>query len=98
VLTNTGNGNDNYTLGATDSVDVDDYQFTDFNIYPDVNQDGIADSNVPITETGVLASGEAFYFVVSATVPTGLADDNGGKITVTGTSTDSSLYTSPTCD
>ena len=96
VLTNTGNGNDNYTLGATDSVDVDDYQFTDFNIYPDVNQDGIADSNVPITETGVLASGEAFYFVVSATVPTGLADDDEGKITVTGTSTDSSLYTSPT--
>ena len=92
VLTNEGNGDDSFTLDATDSSLADVYDFIDFNIYPDVNQDGIADSNVPITDTGILAAGEAFYFIVSATVPYGFTDQDSGKITVTATSTDSSLY------
>ena len=92
VLTNEGNGDDSFTLDAADSSLADVYDFIDFNIYPDVNQDGIADSNVPITDTGILAAGEAFYFIVSATVPYGFTDQDSGKITVAATSTDSSLY------
>ena len=93
VLTNEGNGFDSFTLDATNSILADDYDFTGFNIYPDVNQDGVADSNVPITDTGILAAGEAFYFIVAASVPYGLTDQDSGKITVTATSIDSSLYT-----
>lgn len=86
VLTNTGNGNDSFALSAIDILVGDDYDFNDINIYPDVNQDGIADSNVPITNTGVLAADEAFYFVVSATVPVGVLDTDTGRITVQGIS------------
>ena len=56
VLTNTGNGNDSFALTAIDILSTDAYDFDNISIYPDVNQDGVADSNVPITSTGVLAS------------------------------------------
>ena len=86
VLTNTGNGDDSFALLATDMAGTDVYDFTDINIYPDVNQDGVADSNVPINNTGTLAAGEAFYFVVAATVPAGVSDADVGDLTIQGTS------------
>jgi len=86
VLTNTGNGDDSYALSAVDILTSDAYDFSDINIYPDVNQDGVADNNVPITNTGVLAADEAFYFVVAATVPLGVSDADIGSLTVQGTS------------
>jgi len=86
ILTNTGNGDDSYSLTAVDILGTDVYDFDDINIYPDVNQDGVADSNVPITNTGILAADEAFYFVVSATVPAGVSDADIGGLTVQGTS------------
>ena len=85
ILTNTGNGDDSFTLGASD-IAGDTFNFDNINIYPDANQDGVADSNVAITTTGVLAAGESFYFVVSAKVPLTALDGNTGELTVTGTS------------
>ena len=86
VLSNTGNGDDSFALSTVDIVGTDAFNYDDITIYPDVNQDGVADSNVPITNTGVLASGEDFYFVVTATVPLGVADADIGSLTVQGTS------------
>lgn len=86
VLTNTGNGNDSFALSAADILSTDAYNFDDINIYPDVNQDGVADSNVQISTTGVLAADEAFYFVVAAKVPLGEDDKDIGALTVQGTS------------
>ena len=86
VLTNTGNDNDSFGLSAIDIAGSDAFDFDDIKIYPDVNQDGVADSNLPITNTGVLASDEAFYFVVSATVPMGVSDADIGSLTVQGLS------------
>ncbi|PWQ98798.1 hypothetical protein [Leucothrix arctica] len=85
ILTNTGNGDDSFTLGASDNTG-DTFDFDSINIYPDANQDGVADSNTPITTTGVLAAGESFYFVVSAKVPLTALDGNTGEFDVTGTS------------
>jgi len=85
VLTNTGNGDDSFILGVSDNTG-DSFNFDGINIYPDTNQDGVADSNTPITTTGVLALGESFYFVVSAEVPSSAVDGNTGDLTVTGTS------------
>lgn len=87
VLTNTGNGDDSFGLIASDILGATDaYDFDAIKIYPDANQDGVADSNVPITNTGVLASDEAFYFVVSATVPFNASDTDIAGLTVQGTS------------
>ena len=86
VLTNTGNDNDSFALATANISGTDAYDFDDINIYPDVNQDGIADSNVPITDTGIIAGGEAFYFVVSATIPVGVSDTDVGALTIQGTS------------
>lgn len=85
ILTNTGNGDDSFVLGASDNVG-DTFNFDEIYIYPDANQDGVADSNTPITTTGVLAPDESFYFVVSAKVPATALDGNTGTLDVTGTS------------
>ena len=85
VLTNTGNGDDTFLLSASDLAG-DDYTFTDINIYPDVNQDGVADSLTTISDTGVLATEEAFYFVVVATIPGTVVDTDTGQLLVEGES------------
>lgn len=83
VLTNTGNGDDTFQLTASDLGSVDDeYTFTDIKIYPDTNQDGVADSLTEISDTGVLAADEAFYFVVVAVVPGDAIDTETGQIVV----------------
>ena len=96
VLTNTGNGEDSFALSAVDILGTDAFNFDDITIYPDTNQDGVADSNAPITNTGVLASDEAFYFIVAATVPVGVADADIGSLTIEGTSAFSSTVQSNT--
>ncbi|PWQ99956.1 DUF11 domain-containing protein [Leucothrix pacifica] len=85
VLTNTGNGDDTFTLNAS-NLTGDNYDLTNITIYPDVNQDGVADSLTPITDTGVLASEEAFYFVVVATVPDSATDAQTADLLVEGVS------------
>ncbi|MGB1309676.1 MAG: hypothetical protein ACPG47_00625 [Leucothrix sp.] len=91
VLTNTGNGDDSFALTAVDILTTDDFNFTDIKIYPDTNQDGVADSNIAITSTGTLSADEAFYFVVSATVPASATNNQVGNLTVQGTSAFSSV-------
>ena len=86
VLTNTGNGDDRFLLRASDDLTGDDYNFTDIQIYADVNQDGVADNLTPITTTTVLGAEEAFYFVVVASVPGSATDTQSGQLVVEGES------------
>lgn len=86
VLTNTGNGDDTYTL-SVDNKTGDGYDFSNLQMFADANQDGVADSTTPITDTGLLAAGEEFYFVVAADVPaSGAAVGATGQVDVKGVS------------
>ena len=68
TITNEGNGTDSYALTAVDA-DTGGIAFSNITIFPDANFDGVADSTTPINVTPVLAAGEAFGFVIEATVP-----------------------------
>ena len=87
VLTNTGNGDDTFQLVVSDLGDAnDEYVFTDIKIYPDANQDGVVDNLTQISDTGVMAADEAFYFVVVAIVPSTASDTETGQVLVEATS------------
>jgi trimeric autotransporter adhesin len=68
TVTNTGNGIDHFLLSAVDR-NVGNINLTGITIYADANGDGIPDNNMPITQTPLLAAGQAFSFLVVATVP-----------------------------
>jgi uncharacterized repeat protein (TIGR01451 family) len=87
VVTNTGNGDDSYTLALTQSSG-DDFDFSAVSFYADVNQDGQADNpSSPITQTPLLKVGESFAFVAIANVPAGVTDGNSGALNVVASST-----------
>jgi len=78
VLTNTGNGSDTFNITLPGPIDSD---LTNVAIYPDTNQDGSPDGTTPLcivggapactgtnVQTGSLAPGGQFHFVVVMTV------------------------------
>ena len=67
TLTNTGTAADNFSLVATD-LNVG-FTFAGLALYPDANNDGVPDSNVPVANPITLNPGQVFHFVMSATVP-----------------------------
>lgn len=86
VLTNTGNGDDSFTLSSTEMTG-DAYDFTTVRFYADANQDGQADDlSSPITQTPLLKAGESFSFVAIADVPASLSDGSQGRYTLTAAS------------
>jgi uncharacterized repeat protein (TIGR01451 family) len=85
VLTNTGNGDDTFSLTATDNAG-DIYDFDSLLMYADADQNGLPDSSTPITSTGLLSAEEAFYFVVAAAIPSAATDGQVGQLTVQGES------------
>ncbi|MFZ1344153.1 hypothetical protein [Thiothrix eikelboomii] len=86
VLTNTGNGDDSFTLASTEMTG-DAYDFTTVSFYADANQDGQADDlSSPITQTPLLKAGESFSFVAIADVPASLSDASQGRYTLTAAS------------
>ncbi len=70
TITNDGNGTDSFNLTATEALGGP-FDFAGIDIFPDANFDGVADTTTPIIATPSLAAGEAFGFVVEATVPSG---------------------------
>lgn len=83
TLTNTGNGNDAFSLAASQSG-----AFTLGNVafYTDANGDGVADNATPITTTGTLAAGAIFRFVAMGTAPSTTTSGQANSLTVTATS------------
>lgn len=75
VLTNTGNGTDDFALSVSNQAG-DDFDLTGLAIYADADGNGVADNFVPVTSTGPLAAGGIFRFVVMGSVPgTQIAND-----------------------
>lgn len=69
ILTNTGNGSDDFTLTLA-NAGRDDFDMNSIAIYADANQDGLPDNATDLNGTTVtLGAGEAFYFVVAGTTP-----------------------------
>ena len=83
TLVNTGNGNDSYALTAGQTGAM---TFTSVLFYADANGDGIPDSAVPIVNTGTLAPGQAFKFVMAGITPSVAVVGTTNTTTVTASS------------
>jgi len=96
ILTNTGNGSDNFNLSIVQSGG-DNFDLSNLLIYPDANGDGIPDSGAPsITSTGNLATGAIFQFVVVGNIPVSATGD--AVITITATSVFNGAQTASNTD
>ena len=84
TLTNTGNGLDSYNL--TNTFAGGTFTFTSVTLYADVNGDGIADNNTPITVSPALAAGDIFRFVAVGNVPSTAVSGNTDTLVMTATS------------
>jgi large repetitive protein len=69
AITNIGNSPESFNLLLQDAF-AGTFSFTSVQIFADVNNDGVADSNLPLTATPVLAPGETFQFLALAQIPT----------------------------
>ena len=67
TLINTGNGADSYTLATSEGAGA--FNFTNLQVYADVDRDGIPDNLTPITATPTLNPGGVYGIVVAGTVP-----------------------------
>ncbi len=85
TVSNTGNGQDIFNLSATD-VDLGNINFTNLVIYADADQNGVPDSNTPITLTPTINAGQSYGIIVSATIPNSAADSDSENISVTAVS------------
>ncbi|WP_293374446.1 hypothetical protein [Nevskia sp.] len=84
IVTNTGNGNDTYTLATTNNGGT--FEFANIVIYADANQDGVPDNFTPITITPNLAPGGNYGIIVAVTVPGTAVAGQTDNVTVTTTS------------
>ncbi len=90
TVTNTGSGSDRFLLSANNDATgtADDFNFDAIRIFADTDADGLLDTPAggpQISDTGDLAPGAAFAFLVEATVPS-TATFGTGVLTVTATS------------
>jgi trimeric autotransporter adhesin len=85
TLTNTGNGNDTFTLAVANRNDAPNntFDFSSVAIYIDANGDGIPDNATPITSTGAVATGGVFKFVAVGVVPGGALNGQIDTLRVT---------------
>lgn len=86
VLTNTGNSTDSFALDMVLPASV----ISSATIYPDTNNDGVADpGSTPIASgdvVGPLAPGESFEFVIVADIDPAATINSSNALTITATS------------
>ncbi|SMY36340.1 hypothetical protein PMAL9190_02334 [Photobacterium malacitanum] len=86
VLTNTGNSTDSFKLDYVIPSNV----ITGAQVYPDANNDGVADAGATAIASGdiigPLAAGESFDFVIVADIDAAAAINASNSLTVTATS------------
>jgi len=68
VLTNTGNGTDDFSL-AWANLGGDNFDLSGLAIYADADGNGVPDNFVPLASTGPVVAGGVFRFVVVGSVP-----------------------------
>lgn len=84
TVTNTGNGNDTYTLTTVNNTGT--FDFTNIVIYADANQDGVPDNFTPITVTPSLIPGGVYGIIVAVTVPGTATAGQTDNVTIRSTS------------
>lgn len=67
-ISNTGNGDDRFTLQLS-NANNGSVNLNSLAIFPDIDQNGIADNSNPINETPWVAAGTDLYVVVEGVVP-----------------------------
>ena len=83
-LTNTGNATDSYTLAASNATG-DNFDYTGFAVYLDVNHDGVPDGAAMTSYS--LAAAESIGLLLVGTLPnSGLSSGNTGNLILTATS------------
>lgn len=89
IITNTGNGSDQFNITAIDANNGA-YNFTNIRIYPDANEDGVADNFTEISITPSVdragAADNTYGIVIVADIPASAQDGQFEDITVTATS------------
>lgn len=85
-IKNTGNGNDRFDIQLV-NLSGDDYDLIGLTLFADEDQNGVADSNTPITQSLWLAPDEEFYFVLNANVPSSVSAGDNAQLLVTVAST-----------
>lgn len=86
ILTNTGNGTDEFTLSLTNILD-DAFEFSNIAIYLDANKDGVPDNNTNLIGQKVsLNAGESIGLVVVGTTASTALLDTSGKLELAVTS------------
>ncbi|WP_374297358.1 beta strand repeat-containing protein [Acinetobacter sp.] len=83
TLTNTGNGSDTYTL-ALAQLTTDAFNLNNLQVYLDANNDGVKDSNTPVTSV-TLAPGASVGLIIESTVPSTVTTGQA-QYTITATS------------
>ncbi len=78
-LSNTGNGDDRYSLQVVNESG-DTINLNSLAIYLDLDQDGVADNNTPISSTPWVAPGSDIYLVVVGDVPGGAVVGDAARI------------------
>jgi uncharacterized repeat protein (TIGR01451 family) len=80
TLTNTGNGSDQFNLMLIN--DVGTFDVTGFTLYADLDGNGVADNQIPISTTPILNRGQGFHFVVVGSTPSTAQAGQRDQLTV----------------
>ncbi|OOW12144.1 hypothetical protein MF4642_02185 [Acinetobacter sp. MF4642] len=87
VLTNTGNGTDEFTLNLANVTTGDAFDFSNIAIYLDANKDGVPDNNTNLAGQKVtLNAGESVGLVVVGTTASTAKADDSGQLTLSAAS------------
>lgn len=87
VLTNTGNGKDEFTLNLANVTTGDAFDFSNIAIYLDANKDGVPDNNTNLAGQKVtLNAGESVGLVVVGTTASTAKADDSGQLTLSAAS------------
>jgi len=84
-LVNTGNGDDRFDL-TINNVTGDSIDLNSLAVYLDVDQNGVADNNAPISTTPWISAGNDLYLVVSGTIPNSAGLNDAARIQLTANS------------
>ncbi len=86
VLTNTGNGTDEFTLNLANVTTGDAFDFSNIAIYLDANKDGVPDNNTNFGRSVTLNAGESVGLVVVGTTASTAKADDSGQLTLSAAS------------
>ncbi len=97
TLTNTGNGNDTFTVNLANVNTGDDYNFSDIHVYLDADKNGVPDNNIDIKGTTInVAAGQSVGLIVVGTTSSTATAAQTGQLTVSATNVYSASINSNT--